>query len=131
MSAAPPPGYHWRPARLEDAAALAGLLTAVDGDEGLEEVLSPEGVRYFLAYPGLDPGRDTLGAFAPDGAARGRSVAWGGDPRPGWGRVTRVAPSGPLSMHRRDWLHDHRGAIRQYRLGAAQDGAGVLTPGGR
>ena len=71
MSAAPspPPGYHWRAARPQDAAALVDLLTAIDAVEGLEEVLGPGGARYVLNYPGLDPARDTLLAFTPDGAA--------------------------------------------------------------
>jgi len=70
----PPPGYRWRPARPEDAAALVDLLTAVDAAEGLEQVPGPEGARYLLAYPGLDPATDTLMAFTPDGAAR--ALVW-------------------------------------------------------
>lgn len=73
---APPPGYHWRPARLEDASALADLLHAVDAAEGLEEALGPEGARRQLSYPGLDPERDTLLAFTPDGAAQAFAWVW-------------------------------------------------------
>jgi len=70
----PPPAYRWRPGRPDDAAALVELLTAVDAAEGLEDVPGPEGARYLLTYPGLDPARDTLIAFTPDGYAR--AIAW-------------------------------------------------------
>ena len=70
----PPPGYRWRPGRPDDAAVLVELFTAVDAAEGLEEVPGPEGARYLLTYPGLDPARDTLIAFTPDGSAR--AIAW-------------------------------------------------------
>jgi mycothiol synthase len=78
MSAAPspPPGYQWRPAGLQDAAALADLFTAVDAVEDLEEVLGPEGTRRELAHPGLNPERDTLVGLAADGAARAFAWVW-------------------------------------------------------
>jgi mycothiol synthase len=78
MSTTPPspPGYRWRPTRLEDAAALAGLLAAVDAAEGLEEVLGPEGTRRELSYPGLDRERDTLLAAAPDGSIAAFAFLW-------------------------------------------------------
>ncbi len=73
---APPPGYRWRPASLGDAAALSGLLHAVDSVEGLEEVLGPAGIRRELAFPGLNLSRDTLIGLTPDGAARAFVWVW-------------------------------------------------------
>jgi len=72
----PPPGYRRRPARLDDAAAIAALLTAVDATEGLDEVLGPEGVRRELSSPGFDLERDTLVALTPDEAIRAFGILW-------------------------------------------------------
>ncbi|MBP1631915.1 MAG: family N-acetyltransferase [Acidobacteria bacterium] len=136
----PPPGYEWRPARAGDSAALVDLLTAMDATEGLEEVLGLEGAGYQLAYPGLDPARDTLLAFTPDGAAR--AIVWvlgqpADDPvrarvwmeaHPGhlhlepfllaWAeacarpRLTGQGPSGPA--HLRQHIEEHR--LRRRRV---------------
>jgi mycothiol synthase len=73
---APPPGYLWRPARLQDAAALAGLFTAVDAVESLEEVLGPEGTRRELAFPGINLRHNTLVGLTSDGAPRAFAWVW-------------------------------------------------------
>ena len=71
-----PRGYDRRPARLDDAAALAALLAAVDAAEGLDEVLGPEGVRRELSSPVLDLERHTLVAVTPDEAVQAFGIIW-------------------------------------------------------
>jgi len=72
----PPAGYRARPARLDDAADLSALFTAVDTAEGLEEVLGPQGTRRQLAHPGLDRRRDTLVVLDAGGVIRGFVWIW-------------------------------------------------------
>ncbi|HSQ37050.1 MAG TPA: hypothetical protein VLS92_04055, partial [Acidimicrobiia bacterium] len=72
----PPPGYRRRPARLDDAAAIAALLTAVDAAEGLDEVLGPEGVLRELSSLGFDLERDTLVAVDSEGVIQAFAFLW-------------------------------------------------------
>jgi len=59
-----------------DAAALAGLSSAVDAVEDLKDPLGPEGARYYLTFPGLDLARDTLLGIDPEGAAVAFAWVW-------------------------------------------------------
>ena len=54
-----PPKFSVRPARLEDAAAIAALIAAADKSEGLEPWLSESDIREDLEDPHLDIETDT------------------------------------------------------------------------
>lgn len=63
------PSAVWRPLRLGDAPALAGLTMRIHEAEGLHDLPGPDLIRWFLGLPSIDLAHDTVGGFAPDGSA--------------------------------------------------------------